>query len=129
MNIMSLFFALASFASSNDFAEARMPSGAILETPSNVRSSMVSEDYAEIGWDAVASAEVYKIQIRKSGATTSLVLEDKTVWASFYFRVAEPSALYEFRLASLSGGRQSAWSGWTIMNTTQAKTSASKNDK
>ncbi len=124
MNIMSLFFALASIASSNDFAEAHMQSGAILESPSNARSSMVSEDYAEIGWDAVASAEMYKIQIRKSGATTTLVLEDKTVWASFYFRVAEPSAIYEYRLASISGGRQSAWSGWTTLNSRQAVTSS-----
>lgn len=124
MNIMSLFFALASIASSNDFAEAHMQSGAILETPSNTRSSMVSEDYAEIGWNTIASAEMYKIQIRKSGATTTLVLEDKTVWASFYFRVAEPSAIYEYRLASISGGRQSAWSGWTTLNSRQAVTSS-----
>jgi len=124
MNIMSLFFALASIASSNDFAEAHMPSGAILETPSNARSFMVSEDYAEIGWDAVANAEVYKIQIRKSGATTTLVLEDKTVWTSFYFRVAEPSPIYEFRLASLSGGRQSAWSEWKTLNSRQTVTSS-----
>ena len=124
MNIMSLFFALASFASSNDFAEARMPSCAILETPPNARSFMVSEDYAEIGWDAVASAEMYTIQIRKSSATTTLVLEDKTVWTSFYFRVAEPSAIYEYRQASLSRGRQSGWSGWTTLNSRQTVTSS-----
>lgn len=126
MNIMSLFFALASLASSNDFAEARTPSGTFSETPSNARSFMVSEDYAEIGWDAVESAEAYKIQIRKSGAAATLVLEDKTVWTSFYFRTAEPNATYEFRIASLSGGRQSAWSGWMALNTRQTITS---NDK
>ena len=107
---------------------APRPDFNLVETPKNAASIMVSDAYAEIGWDAATAATAYKIQIRKTGFDhhTVLQLEEKTVWTSFWFRVADLGATYEFRLAALENDQQSDWTEWTILATQTIET-ASKN--
>jgi hypothetical protein len=123
MNLLTVFFALVSFAPSHDLTGRFAPSNQLTNTPTGIRSSMVSEDYAEISWNTVPAAEAYEIQIRKANNGSTVALAAKTVWTSFYFRLAEPNAGYEFRLIAVTEGRQNAWTDWTPLNTAQILTS------
>lgn len=121
MKFLSVFLAVFSFSPNSDVpVSATVPVDP--ETPALVMSFMVSEDYAEINWSEVTDATAYKIEIRKSGRQPVRILEDKTVWTSFYFRVAEPGAAYEFRLAVQAGDQQSNWTPWQTINTANVET-------
>lgn len=98
------------------------PDFQIVERPTNSTSIMVSEAYAEIGWNASPGATAYKIQIRKIGFdhNSTLQIDQKTCWTSFYFRLADPDATYEFRLAALENDQQSGWTDWTNLTTKPA---------
>lgn len=127
MNLLPLLFALAPLAPDNATVKPATP--VVVPAPGQMQSFMVSEDYAEIDWNAVQNASAYQIQIRKADNPAATVLADKTVWTSFYFRVAEPAASYEFRLAAVSGGQQSAWTSWTPLNTVNSDNSITLAEK
>lgn len=128
MNILSALFALSCAVPESNVLPA--PAEAVvLEMPANLYSYMVSEDYAEISWDIVSAAAAYRIEIRMLSRTPMLVLEDKTVWTSFYFRVAEPDQAYEYRLAALTELGQSAWTPWTPLHTNFSEAPAVAHNK
>ena len=94
----------------------------LAEKPANLTSSMVSEAWAEISWDAVETAVAYKIEIRKTAADgkINLQLEEKTVWTEFYFRVADPKATWEFRVSAIGYDHHESWTNWTTLKTDAA---------
>lgn len=118
MTFFAVLLAAFSFTPNTDVLVSQTPP----DTPANMTSFMVSEDYAEIDWSEVADATAYKIEIRKSGRQPVNILSDKTVWTSFYVRVAEPGAAYEFRLAVLTRDTQSSWTPWQALNTASTGT-------
>ena len=118
MNLLPVLFCMLTLG--NAYPQSKTCSGnfSVPEAPDNPHSFMISDDYAEISWDAAEAAEAYRIQIRKGEG--EMVLEEQTVWTSFYFRVAEPGTAYAFRLAILADGRQGNWSAWMPLRTTSA---------
>ncbi|MCK6690506.1 MAG: fibronectin type III domain-containing protein [Thermoanaerobaculia bacterium] len=119
MNAFALLFALLPLQNENTAAgmsPAILPL-ATVGTPAEMTSFMVSDDYAQIDWKAVPGADAYQIQIRKDDAQSLLILEDKTVWTSFYFRVAQPQTVYFFRVRASTNGKPGGWSPWKEMNT------------
>jgi len=129
MSLLPILFALLPISNEHAIPHPGASVCPQITAPENARSFMVSEDYVEIDWNAIQTSVAYKIQIRKNAAQAVMVLEDKTVWTSFYFRVAEPGAAYEFRLAALSGGVQSAWTEWIALDTTKTDTSTTLAEK
>lgn len=129
MNVLPILFALLPIPNEHAMPHPGACVFPQVAAPENTRSFMVSEDYAEIDWNADQSSVAYKVQIRKNAAQAVMVLEDKTVWTSFYFRVADPGAAYEFRLAALSADGQSAWTEWMALNTTKTDTSTTLAEK
>lgn len=112
MNTVALLLVLCSFQNTLTLRTVAAPG-----IPAQTSSFMVSEDYAQIDWKAVPGADSYQIQIRKEEDQRQLILDEKTVWTSFYFRVAQPQASYSFRLRAQAKGENSAWSPWIKMNT------------
>ncbi len=128
MNAFALLFALLPFQNENTAAgmsPAILPL-ATVGTPAEMTSFMVSDDYAQIDWKAVPGADVYQIQIRKEDGRTQLILEEPTVWTSFYFRVAQSQARYSFRLKASINGMDGEWTSWVRMKTQVSPTASEK---
>ena len=119
MNVFALLLVLLPLKNENT-ANAMRPISLPLTTvgtPADMTSFMVSDDYAQIDWKAVPGADAYQIQIRKEDGRTQLILEEPTVWTSFYFRVAQSRARYSFRLKASINGMDGEWTTWVGMKT------------
>lgn len=128
MNAFALLLVLLPLKNENT-ANAMRPISLPLTTvgtPADMTSFMVSDDYAQIDWKAVPGADVYQIQIRKEDGRTQLILEEPTVWTSFYFRVAQSRARYSFRLKASVNGMDGEWTSWVRMKTQVSPTASEK---